>query len=212
MKLKCMLCAMASALALSGCGGASGGPDTSPSPTRFIDSALPQASAADAGLAPDTWSKVLKELDAKNMPIDQISILVKGKQVAALHRNGFSANTMHDLRSATKSITALLVGIAVDKGFIADLDTPVDRYFPEWPSHPSRARFQPLTVRHLLTMRSGLDCDDWADTVGNEERMYDSAHWVRFFQAIPAVREPGSAFSYWPIFMYKPARLFIVAA
>lgn len=60
--------------------------------------------------------------------------------------------------SVSKSITSLLCGIAVDEGYIKSIDDPVTDYLPELKQ--KNDRWQKLTIRHLLNMRSGLDFSD----------------------------------------------------
>jgi CubicO group peptidase (beta-lactamase class C family) len=193
MRLTLSFCLVALALATA-CGG---GPDLRPSLGEATDTPLPPASPAEPGLPSGVWAGALAEAEAQGMKIDQIGLMVGGRLVAAHHREGHSETTLHDLRSATKSVTSLLAGIAIDRGLITDADATVDSFFPEWPPHASRAAWRPLTVRDLLTMRTGLDCDDWnAASRGNEERMYASGHWIRFFQDLPVAQAPGTTFSY----------------
>ncbi|MBX3586751.1 MAG: serine hydrolase [Ramlibacter sp.] len=179
---------------LTACGGT--GPNTAPLASATPDDALPAASFAQAGLDPAVWTAVLRDLEERHMLVDQIGLMVDGKLLATRHYGEHSETTLHDLRSATKSVTSLLVGIAVDRGLISSIDAPVDGWFPELAPHPSRAAWRPLTLRDLLTMRSGLDCDDWQDSAGNEERMYLTRDWIRFFYGIPARQAPGGDFSY----------------
>lgn len=104
----------------------------------------------------------------------------------------------HDLRSTTKSITSLLVGIALDKGFISSIDDPVALYLkPYWPSAHKDSLKNTVTIRHLLTMSSGLDCND-ADpgSPGNEDRMYETQDWISFMANLPAKRIPGDTSLY----------------
>ena len=54
--------------------------------------------------------------------------------------------------SATKSIVALLVGIALDKGFIKSTDQPVLDFFPEYKIKRGEKTIQQVTIKHLLTM------------------------------------------------------------
>jgi CubicO group peptidase (beta-lactamase class C family) len=70
----------------------------------------------------------------------------------------FDATTRHPGNSMTKSVVSLLVGIAMDRGLIKDLDAPVISYFPEGADlrAPGQDR---ITLRHLLTMSAGLGSD-----------------------------------------------------
>lgn len=161
------------------------------------DDPLPRATFAESGLPEEAWRAALRQIEEDGIRIDQLGVLVKGRLVAGHFAPGHGEDTLHDLRSVTKSVTSLLLGIAIDRGLIDSVDAPVQRFFPDLPGHPSRAAFAPLTLRHLLSMRSGLDCDDWRHgSAGQEERMYRSGNWLRFFQALPAREAPGTSFSY----------------
>lgn len=103
-----------------------------------------------------------------------------------------------DLRSATKSVTALLVGIAVDRGLLPGVDVPVADLLPRHRelllADPGKAA---ITVEDLLTMRSGLACDDWdRRSPGHEDRMYRRRDWVAFWASQPLAHPPGEVFSY----------------
>jgi CubicO group peptidase (beta-lactamase class C family) len=70
----------------------------------------------------------------------------------------FSAERMATIFSVSKSITSLLCGIAVDDGYIESIDDPVTKYLPELKGRDPR--WERLTIRHLLDMRSGLDFEE----------------------------------------------------
>ena len=77
----------------------------------------------------------------------------------------FDATTRHDMRSASKSVISLLVGIAIDRKLIASADEPVVKFFPEYAAVKSPGWDQ-VTLRHLLTMSSGIQWDEnrgWND-------------------------------------------------
>ncbi|MET0535260.1 MAG: serine hydrolase [Steroidobacter sp.] len=104
-----------------------------------------------------------------------------------------------DLRSATKSITALLVGIAIDQGKIASVKEKVSVLMPGirqeiFDQDPRKAQ---MTLEDLLTMRSGLDCNDWDPrSPGQEDKLYKERDWVEAWIALPMRTEPGKEFSY----------------
>jgi CubicO group peptidase (beta-lactamase class C family) len=169
---------------------------TAPRPVDVLDpgvaeTPLPRADFAALGLDARGWQAMVDEVERRALPIDQMVLLVDSQLLAEHHRNGHSALSVHDLRSATKSVTSLLVGAAIEQRLLADADVPLAPLFPQEPGAAD------LTWRHLLAMRSGRDCDDWnAMSPGNEERMVRSGDWLRFFFALPKRHEPGAVWSY----------------
>jgi len=102
-----------------------------------------------------------------------------------------NASTKHDVYSITKSVTALLTGIAFDHGWLKDLDAPVFSFFPQYADlrTPEKDR---ITLRHLLTMTSGLDWPEnkvsYNNPVNISRRMGGSSDPVRF--VLPRRRGP----------------------
>lgn len=109
--------------------------------------------------------------------------------------NGYGRANPHDIRSATKSITSLLTGIAIERGVLTDVDSPVMNYFRA--AYPEVQNKEDILIRHLLTMRSGLDCDDSdMSTQGQEDRMYLSHDWVGYFLSLSVSFAPGETTRY----------------
>jgi CubicO group peptidase (beta-lactamase class C family) len=122
-----------------------------------------------------------------------IVILRHGKLVAEAYFNGDDANTLHDIRSATKSITAALMGIAIDRGIINSVDDSIADYLPGLP----RDGKEKISIRNLLNMRSGLDADDGDPASrGNETRLDNSTDWMKSVYAVPMKRQPGTKYVY----------------
>jgi CubicO group peptidase (beta-lactamase class C family) len=74
--------------------------------------------------------------------------------------NGSSREAIQSSLSVAKSFATTLVGIAIDEGYIASLDDPVTTYIPELLERD--ARFEQITIRHLVAMTSGLKFDEYA--------------------------------------------------
>lgn len=86
------------------------------------------------------------------------SILIQqhGKLLGEDYFKGRSPNRPFNIKSASKSIIGLLVGIAIEEGFIPSIEEPIVTYFPEYfELHPNPKKEQ-ITVRNLLSMQAGL--------------------------------------------------------
>jgi len=109
-----------------------------------------------------------------------------GRVIVELYARGADAATLHDTRSAGKSVTAMLVAAAVQDGLL-QRDTPVFAAFADQrPIANDGPAKQAITVEDLLTMSSALDCDDNQDaSPGNEEAMYPQPRWLRWAVDLP---------------------------
>ncbi|GAA1534133.1 serine hydrolase [Dactylosporangium maewongense] len=111
----------------------------------------------------------------------------------------FGPDTLHDLRSVTKSVTALLYGIALGEGCVPEPDAPLLRQFPEYGdlgADPERAR---LTVGHALTMTLGLEWreDIPYDSPANAEIAMELApDRYRYVLERPIQEPPGTRWAY----------------
>lgn len=100
--------------------------------------------------------------------------------------NGSSDSTLHNTRSATKSITSMLIGCMIDDGLLQSEQELASRHSKINNRQNDDARKDSITVEDLLTMSSILECDDWNPlSRGNEERMYLIEDWVKFYWDLP---------------------------
>jgi CubicO group peptidase (beta-lactamase class C family) len=160
----------------------------------------PQASSPAATLA---WATVspsdsglsdarLRSLDAairsgEFKKIGSVLIARHGKLAYEGYFDGDAA-TLRDTRSATKSITGVLIGIAIDEHKLSGVDAKVLALLPESARRIQNPdpRKSAITVEDFLTMSSPLECDDWNDASrGNEERMYLVEDWAQFILDLP---------------------------
>jgi CubicO group peptidase (beta-lactamase class C family) len=122
-----------------------------------------------------------------------VIVLRDGRIIGERYYNGADRNRLHDIRSAGKSITALMVGIAVDRGTIANVDDPVDRYWKD----AAGTAIGDVTIAQVLTMRSGLAAyDEDATSPGHEDRMDEAADPARFILSLPRATAPGTVYCY----------------
>jgi CubicO group peptidase (beta-lactamase class C family) len=108
---------------------------------------------------------------------------------------------LHDIKSDTKSITSMCIGIAIDEGFIESVNQSIFDYLPEH-YHLNTAGKDKITIEHLLTMTSGLEWDEWGAPLSSPNN--DTiALWfppcddpITCVLQKPLVSEPGESFTY----------------
>ncbi|HJU16842.1 MAG TPA: serine hydrolase [Stellaceae bacterium] len=111
----------------------------------------------------------------------------------------YNATTVHRLASVTKSVVAILVGIAFDRGWLKSLDAPVFSFFPQYADlrTPDKNR---ITLRDLLTMTSGLAWPELAVSYNNPANIVRRAAAAldpyRFVLAQPLAATPGTIWNY----------------
>jgi CubicO group peptidase (beta-lactamase class C family) len=108
------------------------------------------------------------------------------------------ATMPHDMRSASKSVISLLVGIAIDRKLIASADEPVVKFFPDYAAVKSPGWDQ-VTLRHLLTMSSGMQWDenrDWNDPRNDEPHLGSEADPIRYILSKPIAKPPDAVWTY----------------
>ena len=155
--------------------------------------------AEAAGLASAPLEEATSAVRSGSYPgVDSMVVVRGGALVHEAYFNDYSREKRHDLRSATKSFTSTLVGIAIEQ---RHLDGVSQRVLPLLGGESGLSnvddRKRAMTVESLLTMTPGLDCDDWnAGSPGNEEKMYKQKDWVRFILDLPMVAPPRERFGY----------------
>ncbi len=132
--------------------------------------------------------------------IHSLLILKDGKLVFEEYFYGYDKDKTHMTASVTKSVVSLLVGIAIDQGFIPGVDKKVMDFFPEYISEANIAVWKPIRLHHLLTMSAGLDWDAVSypreDPRQTSHQMYDSLAPIAFVFKRKAVAEPGRIYNY----------------
>ncbi|AUN33456.1 serine hydrolase domain-containing protein [Niveispirillum cyanobacteriorum] len=164
---------------------------------RALKDGIPVGHVARSDLGTDAASSVVAGVLNKTWPdVDGILIFQGGQLVLEEYFYGYDRNTPHQLRSATKSVVGAVVGAAVANGAIT-LDEPV---LP-WLGYADIANADPrksaITLRHLLTLQSGLDCNDYsANSPGGENKLYDKPDWIRVMIDLKMVEAPGTVGRY----------------
>ncbi|MBK5459232.1 serine hydrolase domain-containing protein [Peribacillus sp. TH27] len=122
----------------------------------------------------------------KKDKVDSALVQLNNTVLFEYYRNNKMKEKQHKIYSVTKSILSALIGIAIDKGYIENVNTPIINYFPEFNKDKENQR---ITIKHLLTMTSGLH---WPGNSG----MIPSKNWVNFVLHQGIDNPPGKEMVY----------------
>ncbi|MEM8899233.1 MAG: serine hydrolase [Bacteroidota bacterium] len=116
-------------------------------------------------------------------------IVKQNKLVLEEYFHGYQREDLKDIRSAFKSISAMLVGKTIDEGYLAGVDAPILDFYPTYDTIQGTAK-RLITVRHALTMTTGIELED------EDEMQWNHQDWVGHKLSLPMVAMPGEAYSY----------------
>lgn len=124
--------------------------------------------------------------------IDYCEVCELGSSVFVHARNAHSREKLHKINSITKSVLSLLIGIAIDRGEIPEVGTPITEFYPQLRT-TSKAN---VTIENLLTMTPGWDWQEMGDWGGRPFPMINSPDWVSFIFDRPMIRPTGKTMIY----------------
>lgn len=179
--------------------------DVKGKPVRKFAYHIPEA-GSDGWETGDLWNSVAdigaietgirKILNGTYPRIHGLCVVHQGKLILDEYFYGYGPDTPHPVQSITKSVFSLLFGIAVDQGRLKPEDKLYD-FFPEYRKKPGwEDGKDKITLQTLLTMTSGLGCDDLKDSKSCSWGMVDSPDWLNFTLSLPLSQEPGKRFAY----------------
>jgi CubicO group peptidase (beta-lactamase class C family) len=129
---------------------------------------------------------------ARELPrLHSLLVSVNGQLVLEQYFNGARATRLANVKSVSKSIVSALTGIAIARGLITSVDTPIVSWFPELKTTRDEVR-RAITVGHLLTMRSGLE----STSNRNYGAWVGSRNWVQHVLTRPLLSPPGTVMDY----------------
>lgn len=141
-----------------------------------------------AGWDQEYFAKLQTAINDKDLKqITSVLVAYGGQMVYEEYFNESSPGHLNDVRSASKSITSLLIGQALAQGHLRSVNQPAFALFADkQPWRNPDPRKDQITLQDLLTMSSILECNDWNQfSRGNEERMYIVEDWVKFMLDLP---------------------------
>lgn len=154
-----------------------------------VDLSLPWSvsTPSEEGIDPTALAEAVDSAEALGF-VRALLLIRNGRLVEESYFDNTTASTILDVHSVTKTVTALLVGMAVDDGVLDVDDFMVDRLPPD----DVRPEHAPIRVRHLLTMTSGIEWSDEEDL----RPWLQSGRPVGYVLDKPVVASPGERFIY----------------
>ncbi|MCC5978038.1 MAG: serine hydrolase [Salinarimonas sp.] len=125
-------------------------------------------------------------------PIHSLIASRHGVVIAERHYAGPGLDSVANIKSVSKTVLAAMVGIAIDRDIIADVDQPIVDLLGERIPASADPMIARVTVDHLLSMRAGLERTSGA----NYGPWIASRDWVAHALSRPFVAEPGEALQY----------------
>jgi CubicO group peptidase (beta-lactamase class C family) len=155
-------------------------------PTAGWKTVTPEAQGIDSASLAHT-------LDAfRSRDVHSLVVVRNGYLVAEAYNYDVAVpETPQAIFSITKSVTSALAGIALAEQKLKSIDVRVAEFFPEIADDPLKSE---ITVRHLLSMTSGLDWNDEADQ--SSSGMMYAPDWIQYVLNRPAQHQPGTKFNY----------------
>lgn len=147
------------------------------------------------GMRSAELERLLAYLNVPIFYIDSMIVIRNGYIVAEAYYDAANMYHMHYLNSISKSIVSALIGIAIDQGHIPSVDQRVLSLFPNRTVQNVNLWKTSVTVRHLLMMSAGFECDALG-AIGDNGVYATRDNWVQASLDLPMTYQPGTRFSY----------------
>lgn len=184
---------LATALLLTGCSNLSPAfsriPEPDYWPTTGWRSSTPDAQGMDSELLAD----MLDDISNSGTRIHSILVIRNGYIVTEAYFHPYTAETKIHVQSVTKSVISMLVGKAIDDGYIKNEQQKLLDFYPDQAFQNASDEKSSIELKHLLSMSSGLDCRTFDFSRPGMEQSED---WVQFMLDLPVIDTPGTTFGY----------------
>jgi CubicO group peptidase (beta-lactamase class C family) len=166
---------------------------TTESPFGSEESVWPRSTPEEQGIDSELLVIMLEQIRDDTLQVHSVLILRNESLVLEAYVHPYERETLHDVKSVSKSVISALVGIAFRDSILTSLDQPVQEFFPQYASFSDNSLKQGITLGHLLTMTSGLDLDENGPAM-NEISSHDD--WIEATFERSMRSSPGEAFQY----------------
>lgn len=140
----------------------------------------------------ELMSKFMKSVEKTQ--IKSCLVLKEGTLIYEYYKSNKIRDNLQRINSCTKSIISILIGIAMDKGFIPSVHVTMEHYFPDIVNHQSDPRKKDITIEQLLTMSVGLDWPEFGEW--NYMPPMFTRDVVKFVFDRELVDDPGTRMNY----------------
>ena len=152
-----------------------------------------------AGVSSGRLLAMLKAFEKeKRSNIHEFICIKDGEVICECAHPGYSVNTWHLSHSMSKTVTGMAIGMLVDDGLL-DISTPIHKLFPEYIYKDPK--FEGITVKHLLTMTSGVRFAESGSVTATK--------WTDAYFAASCAFAPGTDFAYNSMNSYILARIVV---
>jgi len=151
------------------------------------------SSPEEQGMSSLVLTNAIKQIKQDGTNVHSLLVIKNNHLVLDASFYPFKSSYVHDLASVTKSITALLIGIAIDKKFINSENEPIVNFFPEYKINNDTLRS--VRIKDLLNMSSGFQCS-WDDGERELYEMRKTRDWAQFMLTLRFANTPDAQFSY----------------
>lgn len=151
------------------------------------------ASPEEEGVDSAILVEMCNEISRLNADLHGIIVIRNGRCVLESYIDPYGPDDVHNLKSICKSVMSALTGIALRDEVLESVDRTVESYFPELFTAKMDPRKKTITLRHLLTMTSGIQVDEVGPVM---TRIFQSDDWLKTTFEAPLVVDPGTTFTY----------------
>jgi len=152
------------------------------------------------GMDSKKLDQMMELIDENEAAIDSVLVIRNGYLVFEQYRRNWKDTGKHHLQSVTKSFTSTLVGIAIEQGFIENVDQHMVDFYPERTIANLDSRKQDITIKDLLTMSEGMDWHEvdlpYDHPDNSLGQMWTKSDAIEFVLDTPMARDPGEAWNY----------------
>jgi CubicO group peptidase (beta-lactamase class C family) len=185
---------------------ACGGDSTAPVPqlgadaeSYWPDATWRTATPAQVGVNEAAISSLMSRLRSGSLGAEHAMVIVrKGYVIADETFAGWNADSIHTEQSVTKSVTSLVTGIAIARGDLRGVNQPLVEPLSSYaPIANLDDRKRALTIRDVLTMRTGMDWNEDVYSGSPLEQLNNlRTDWIRFVIDWPMREQPGTRWQY----------------